>query len=258
MVKEKIIEKCSIKGCKNNRRYSNGLCSMHYRRMKSHGDPLWEPSPKKTGCKVAGCDRPHFANGFCRSHDGQIRFHGKIIEGSKFKKLSQCSVDGCELVTAAAGMCAKHYQNYKKYGYPEHVRVNITDLEEYEVWCGMVSRCHYGKHKSYKYYGGRGIRVCENWKNSFDRFYEDMGARPSKHHQIDRKDNEGNYEPGNCNWVTSKVNNSHKSNSVVTKEFIESIRSLKDKGMKQEDIIRKTGSSRSSVQRAYKLIRDKI
>ncbi len=254
MSKTKTIENCKIEGCQNNRRYSNGLCPKHYRRLKTHGDPLWEPEAKRITCKVLGCERPHFSNGYCRSHDGQVRFHGKILEGSSFKELSICSISGCKSVSIASNMCSKHYSNYKKYGNAEHVRENVTGIKEYEVWCGMIARCHNINHKSYKYYGGRGIYVCEQWRNSFEIFYDDMGQRPTKYHQIDRIDNDMGYEPANCEWVTSKVNNSHKSNSVVTKEFIAYVKTLKDLGMKQKDIVEKTGKTRSSVQRAFVMI----
>lgn len=76
----------------------------------------------------------------------------------------------------------------------------------YRVWTGMKSRCYYEKDENYINYGARGIKVCERWKNSFINFYKDMGDKPSSKHQLDRIDNDGDYEPSNCRWVTPSEN----------------------------------------------------
>lgn len=75
---------------------------------------------------------------------------------------------------------------------------------EYRAWINMKSRCYYETGPHYDYHGGRGIRVCERWLSSFAAFYEDMGPRPSPKHSVDRRDNDGDYEPSNCRWATAK------------------------------------------------------
>lgn len=75
----------------------------------------------------------------------------------------------------------------------------------------MIERCTNQKQKSYADYGGRGISVCERWLN-FKDFLADMGERPGGH-TLDRIDSNGNYEPDNCRWVTSKEQNSNKSSN---------------------------------------------
>lgn len=87
-----------------------------------------------------------------------------------------------------------------------------TDTAEYMVWCDMKSRCFNDKNIAYKNYGGRGITVCDRWKKSFNNFYEDMGDRPTNKHQLDRKDNDGNYSPSNCRWVTPSENSVNRRN----------------------------------------------
>ncbi len=73
----------------------------------------------------------------------------------------------------------------------------------YRIWRDMINRCHYPKYPERHFYADRGIVVCERWRNSFENFLADMGE-PLPHLSIDRADNNGNYEPGNCRWATAK------------------------------------------------------
>lgn len=74
---------------------------------------------------------------------------------------------------------------------------------EYRIWRSMKNRCCNSNVRHYVRYGGRGISVCDRWMK-FEDFLADMGPRPTPGHSIDRIDNDGNYEPGNCRWATAK------------------------------------------------------
>lgn len=83
----------------------------------------------------------------------------------------------------------------------------LSNTNTYRIWQGMIYRCKNPNYKNYKYYGGRGITVCERW-HKFENFFQDMGERP-KGLSIDRINNNGNYEPGNCRWATVKEQTSN-------------------------------------------------
>ncbi len=72
---------------------------------------------------------------------------------------------------------------------------------ELAIWRAMRQRCANPRSKGYRHYGGRGIRVCERWRESFDQFLSDVGFKPDGM-SLDRIDNDRGYEPGNCRWVT--------------------------------------------------------
>lgn len=85
---------------------------------------------------------------------------------------------------------------------------------EYRAWIGLKQRCLNNKNPRYEHYGGRGIGVHPDWVNDFGRFLQDVGARPSNRHSLDRINNDGNYEPGNTKWATSIEQTNNQSRSV--------------------------------------------
>ena len=80
----------------------------------------------------------------------------------------------------------------------------------YHRWHGIISRCYNADNPSFPYYGARGIQMCERWRSDVMNFINDMGHPPSNLHSLDRIDVNGNYEPSNCRWATSDIQNMNK------------------------------------------------
>ena len=115
-------------------------------------------------------------------------------------------------------------ETYKVESYRE-----INTLE-YRVWQHIKARCYNKKSDHYKYYGGRGITVCGRWRNNFIVFFKDMGQKPFPKAQIDRIDNDGNYEPANCRWVTCVENIRNSTRAKLTMQKAREIRVLYNEG----------------------------
>lgn len=112
----------------------------------------------------------------------------------------------CTEVHYGKGYCVKHYYTFKKYGDPHHIterRDGIKKHPLYITYRNMMRRCYKVDTKDYPMYGGRGIKVCDEWRNSIDKFIEDMGERPDGY-TLDRIDNTKDYTADNCKWSTPR------------------------------------------------------
>lgn len=85
----------------------------------------------------------------------------------------------------------------------EHWKHRLSRTKEYRAWLGAKSRCYSPIRKDFKYYGGRGIKMCDQWRDDFEAFLAHIGPCPYGL-TLDRINNDGNYEPGNVHWVTPK------------------------------------------------------
>lgn len=90
----------------------------------------------------------------------------------------------------------------------------MSGSPEHRCWKAMNQRCYNQNATYYSEYGGRGIRVCDRWRYSFKNFLADMGHLPASDSEIEREDNNGNYEPGNCVWSTRKAQCNNRRNNI--------------------------------------------
>lgn len=139
--------------------------------------------------------RGHRAFWLCRCKCGTER---EVVSATL--RNGQSKSCGCFLREVAG----RHLRTHGKSGTPE-----------YRVWKNLMTRCYNQNCRSYARYGGRGIQVCKRWRHSFPAFLNDMGLRPSPKHQIERKHNDGNYEPSNCRWATDAEQRCNKRTNMI-------------------------------------------
>jgi hypothetical protein len=160
--------------------------------------------------------------------------------------LTNCMVCGADIKRRDKGRkyCSRACAGNTKHG--------MTDTPEFWAWYSMYRRCYNPKHISYRYYGGRGITICDRWlnKDGFANFYADMGPRPHKDMSPDRINNKGNYEPENCRWATKKEQAQNRRRSWKPEEDA-ILRQMLAEGASYSEVTKVVG--RPAAPRAHRL-----
>ena len=148
---------------------------------------------------------------------------------------NETKIRGSDLISGHTQSCGCKHGNHK-HGFAKTKKTAL-----YKTWISMRGRCENPKSTSFKYYGGRGISVCDRWK-SFRNFLLDMGASFIESLEIDRINVNGNYEPSNCRWVTSAQQAQNKRNNrfvYFQGQMICAAECARRIGMKPNTLIRK-------------------
>lgn len=128
---------------------------------------------------------------------------------------SLCGFGGCDSTSRSMGYCTSHYDQYHRYGTARdttRLKDGQTKHPLYKTWQSLKLRCYNPTDPHYKWYGAKGVDVCERWtgKYGFYNFLEDMGERP-RGYSLDRIDSNGNYEPSNCRWASAHTQNTNRT-----------------------------------------------
>lgn len=142
----------------------------------------------------------------------------------------QCNVVGCKNGAFCKGLCKAHYEQKRQHGritglVVPHMKarggITKDNPDEYRAWNLMKRRCYNCNDISYKNYGGRGIKVCKRWRDSFANFLEDMGKKP-KGFSLDRINHDKDYCPENCRWAdwwTQQRNRTNNSSTPCIRKY---------------------------------------
>lgn len=136
-----------------------------------------------------------------------------------------------------------------------HAEAGKFTTPEYRAWVNMMTRCYNVKNKSYSDYGGRGVVVCDRWRDSYEAFLSDVGRRPGPRSTLDRIDNEGNYEPGNVRWASYFTQARNRRSTRLSVDDAAAIAGALGAGASQRGLAKQYGVNRGAIQGIWRRIR---
>lgn len=125
---------------------------------------------------------------------------------------------GNEVIVSRCNLIRKHTRSCGCIQIASRIKHRMCHTPEHRSWSSMIQRCQNEKSRSFKNYGGRGIRVCKRWQ-VFTAFLSDMGRRPSIRHSLERKNNNKGYYPRNCVWADKLAQSRNKRTNVMITAF---------------------------------------
>jgi hypothetical protein len=161
---------------------------------------------------------------FAMDLTGQVfgRLTARLIDrsGKRIRWVCDCECGG-KAVVAVSDLIGSHTRScgclWRETVPGHNASHRRTGSYLHRIWGLMIQRCHNPNNPAYPKYGGRGIVVCQRWRESFEAFAADMGERPTDRHSVERKNNDGNYNPENCVWATrSEQARNRKSSRLLT------------------------------------------
>ena len=134
--------------------------------------------------------------------------------------------------TKSCGCLKAEQRRFQKY----RLTHGRTKTAEYSVWSSMRARCNNPNNDGYEDYGGRGIKVCDRWQDSFENFFADMGERPGQEFSLDREDNDGDYSKDNCRWSIQLTQGRNRRPRHRWREKVRGSTKLTARGLEKEAI----------------------